>query len=79
MLKLEKRSLKQFVKNLEVDNKNILQIFCMKLYSGFKSNHFLSDHVAWLDTPQDASVSQEDILKQFMLCWTDVSIMNFVQ
>lgn len=77
--KLEKRSLQQFIDNLEEENGNVLRIVRMKSDRGFELNPFSSDYAAWRNTLQDPSSVLDDTSKQQILRWTDVSTKNSVQ
>lgn len=76
---LEKRSLKQFIDNLNAENPNILRIVRMKSYSGFDLTEFSSDHAAWRGTMSDPSSVMDDMSHRSRLRWTDVSMKNSVQ
>ena len=76
---LEKRSVKQFIDNLEGDKPNILRIVRMTMPSGFESTLFSTDYAAWLDMLEDRGSTHEDTSKESALRWTDVLTTNTVQ
>ena len=76
--KLNDGILKQFVKNLELNNPNTLRIVRMKSYLGAELHPFASEHIAWHDTASDPYCDLESF-EDFSLRWTDVSTKNAVQ
>lgn len=76
---LEKRSLNQFIKNINCEQPNILRIVRMISYAGFESTNFSTDHAAWRDTTTDSSSALNDGSRRSVLRWTDVAMQNAVQ
>ena len=70
--------LKQFVKNLELNNPNTLCIIRMKSYSGAEAFPFASDHVAWRETAFNPYCIY-DSSDESSLRWTNVFTANAVQ
>ena len=76
---LEKCAIKGFIKNLSSQSKNILCTFCMKPYAGMELFSFTSDHAAWHETLLEPYCNQDDVAKQTLLQWTEVSTANATQ
>jgi hypothetical protein len=61
---VEKRTIQEFIKNLNSQSRNILHTFHIKSYSGMESLPFSLDHAAWQETLSEPYCDQDDIAKQ---------------
>ena len=73
---LEKHAIKEFIKNLSSQSKDILHTFCMKSYSGMELFSFMPNHAAWCETSLEPYCNQDDVVKQTSLRWTEASTAN---
>ena len=73
---LEKCAIKEFIKNLSSQSKNIPHTFHMKSYAGMELFSFMSDHAAWHEMSSEPYCDQDDVAKQTSLQWTEASTAN---
>lgn len=75
----EKRTVKDFIDNLDRKQRHILRIVGMRSYTGVEPSLFSSDHTAWRETMSEPYCDQDDPSKQSLMRWTDAFTSSAVQ
>lgn len=75
----EERTVKDFIENLDHQNRHILRIVRMRSYTGVEPSLFSSDHTAWRETMSEPYCDQDDLAKLSSLRWTEAFTSDAVQ